>query len=179
MFLLRSGSFPNADGLISFPRGDGCGLRPWRVGGVTAQPRSPAPPSFSPTSPSHLPLRWRTEKGGKTPMRVGGWPAEARPRGIGLPVEAAQGQKSSAQGDWTRGLRRRHGRAALADGAPAGVASGARGSFPSPEDSSGARVRMLWLGVRASRAADRPIGRARGRGRASQHRQCGGKGEKG
>jgi hypothetical protein len=54
-------------------------------------------------------------------MRLGGWPAEARPWGIGLPVEAAQGQKSSTQGDWTRGLRRRRGRAPLAGGAPAGV----------------------------------------------------------
>jgi hypothetical protein len=55
-------------------------------------------------------------------MRVGGWQAEAQPRGIGLPVKAARGQKSSVQGDWTHGLWRRCGRAPLAGGAPAGMA---------------------------------------------------------
>jgi hypothetical protein len=33
--LLRSSFFPNADGLLFFPHGDWCGLRPWRVGGIT------------------------------------------------------------------------------------------------------------------------------------------------
>jgi hypothetical protein len=143
MFLLRSGSFPNADGLLSSHRGGGCGLRPWRVGGVPVRSRFPAPPPpLSPTFPSLLPLRRRTEERGKTPMRVGGWPADVWPWGIGLPVEAAQGQKSSEHGDWTRGLRGRRGRAPLAGGAPACVARGLWGSFPSPEDFPGSRTRV-------------------------------------
>jgi hypothetical protein len=34
--LLQSGSSPNKDDLLSFPRDDGSGLRTWRVGGVPA-----------------------------------------------------------------------------------------------------------------------------------------------
>jgi hypothetical protein len=170
--------FPNADDLLFFPRGGGCGFQPWRVGGVTTRPRSPAPPSFSPHSPSPPPLRWRTEEKGKTPLRVGEWPAEGRPRGIGLPVKAAQGQKSSAQGDLPRGLSRRCGRAPLAGGAPAGVARGAKGSFPSPEDSSRAHTRVVAR--RSGQPGCRPSHRARARayGRVNAD-GVGGKAEKG
>jgi hypothetical protein len=40
---------------------------------------------------------------GKTPMRVGGWPAEARPRGVGSRSRRRKGKEVSAQEYWTRG----------------------------------------------------------------------------
>jgi hypothetical protein len=95
----RSGSFPSADGLLSSLRDGGCGLQPWRVDGAPVRPCFAAPRPLLPHfSPSLLPLRRRTEERGKTPMRVGGWLADAWSRGIGLPAEAVQGQKCSAHG---------------------------------------------------------------------------------
>jgi hypothetical protein len=63
---------PNADGLLSSPRGGGCGLRPWRVGGVPVRPRFPST-RRSGGAPFSLPLTAHSleKKKGKTPN--GGW----------------------------------------------------------------------------------------------------------
>jgi hypothetical protein len=71
--LLRSGSFLNTDGLLSFPCDNGRGLRPWLVGGVlvldllllgSTQRRRPLLP------PSHGALTGEEER--ENPKGVGG-----------------------------------------------------------------------------------------------------------
>jgi hypothetical protein len=79
--LLCSGSFLNADGLLSFPCDDGRGLRPWRVGGVlafdllllgSAQWRCPP---FSPPLTAHS-LEMKEEK---TPKGLVAWAPGSHP----------------------------------------------------------------------------------------------------
>jgi hypothetical protein len=143
---------------------------PGRVSGAPVRPRFASPrPCLLHFPPSPLPLRRRTEERGKTPMWVGGWLENAWSWGIGLPAEAAQGQKCLAHGigrtaegaTWPSAL----GRRSL-------CRRGERGTrvFSSPEDSPGARARALAR--RPGRPGDRPSHQA-GRGRAGQRRRSG------
>jgi hypothetical protein len=180
MFLLRSGSFPNADGLLSSHRGGGCGLRPWRVGGVPVRSRFPAPPPPPPLP--HFPFSSSfaaANRGKGQNPNAGRWVASRcvalgyRPPGrggAGAKEFGAWGLDARAEGaTWPRALGRR---------SPCLCGERAMGVFSFPRRFP--RIsHARWLGVWASRVTGRPIRRARERDWASQHRRFGGKSEKG
>jgi hypothetical protein len=160
MFLLRSGSFPNADDLLSFPRDDGRGLRPRRVGGVStpdllllgsAQRRRP----FSPPLTAHS----QEKKEEKTPMGLVAWaPGVSSPSRIcTTAAREATRKPRPAPGLTSRAAELAHASAAQAKPQE----SAARGRWVKSPSGWYQPPRLWRLGVRASRAGDRPIKRAR------------------
>jgi hypothetical protein len=98
--LLQSGFSPNVDDPF-LPCGDWCGLRSWRTGGIMGAASPPRSSFPLPTSTLLSSSRSGKPRKGKTPMRVGGWPAEARPRGVAPQSRWCKGKEDSAHGDWT------------------------------------------------------------------------------